>query len=443
VNWTLPLVGLLIYTVVFTSVRAPFGDIAIGLALVGMALAPRRFRLPGPLAALAVFLLWVFGTSLRTEFPEWFGVRVLDLLKLWMITLVAYNALRTRAQIRVYMIFFLACFALWPVRGTLVSYFVLHEFDNEGRAAWIQLYSNPNDLANMALLQLSMAAALLTTERKRWVRLCAMTGMVVLPLVILLTQSRGVFLGLLAFIAIVFTGQRRKLRVALRVFAGVAILIAVTPAGVWNRLESLKRATSTEELAQVDGAQGSALQRYEIWRVATQIISDHPIGGVGFNAYKPTHFKYSADPKFDQNIHDYWDTHSLYLNVIAETGFVGLFLYLAYFIALAIPVDRIRRQLKGQHVDASRQVMFLEAGMIGFMVACVFGSLAYLPHLHLHLALTYSLAMAHRTELAGSMGISPLPHWPRHGLGVGLTRSRGTIPLRHVAGSGNAGTTGG
>ncbi|HWE42567.1 MAG TPA: hypothetical protein VG432_08675, partial [Gemmatimonadaceae bacterium] len=41
---------------------------------------------------------------------------------------------------------------------------------------------------------------------------------------------------------------------------------------------------------------------------------------------------------------------------------------------------------------------------IGFMTACVFGSLAYLPHLHLHLALLYALAMIHRDRV-----IAPLP----------------------------------
>lgn len=443
VNWTLPLVGLLLYTVVFTSVRAPFGDVAIGLALIGMLLAPKRFRFPGPLAVLALFIVWVLATSLQTEYPDWFGVRWLDLVKLWLIALVAYNALRTRAQVRVYMIFFLGCFALFPIRGTLVTYFLLHEFDNEGRAAWIQLYSNPNDLASMALLQLSMAAALLTTERKTWVRLCAIGGMVVVPFLILLTQSRGVFLGLLAFIAIAFTAQRRKLRVAVRVAAALAILVAVTPSGVWNRLERLTRATSTDDLAQVDGAEGSAFERYEIWRVAAAIIADHPVAGVGFNAYKPAHFEYAANPKFYQNIRALRDTHSLYLNVTAETGFVGLFLYLAYFAALVIPVDRIRRRLKARHPDAARQLILLEAGMLGFMVACIFGSLAYLPHLHLHLALTYSLALAHRSELAEGAGFPILPHWPRRGLAaVGLTRSRGMVPLRPATGPGTLGTSG-
>ncbi len=403
-KWTLPLAGLLAYVVAFTSVRLPIGNLAMGLALLGVLSAPRVLRLPAPLAVLGVFLIWVLAVSMRTEYPDWFDLRMMDLVKLWLIALVAYNALKTRGQARIFMLFFLGCFALWPIRGTLLTYFVLHETDNEGRAAWIQLYRNPNDLANMALLQLSMAAAILATERQRWVRIAVSGAIALLPLLILLTQSRGVFLGLLAFLGIVLTGHRKRLQLGVRLLAVVAILIAVTPAGAWNRLDSLRRATSTDQLAQVDGEQGSALLRYQIWRVAARIISDHPITGVGFNAYKPAHLRYSASPEFDQHIHDLWDTHSLYLNVTAETGIPGLLLYLAYLVAVIVPADRVRRRIKPQLPDAARQLLFLEAGAIGFMTACVFGSLAYLPHLHLHLALLYALAMIHRDRV-----IAPLP----------------------------------
>lgn len=412
-KWTLPLAGLLAYVVAFTSVRLPIGNLAMGLALLGVASAPRAFRLPAPLAMLGVFLIWVFAVSMRTEYPEWFALRMMDLVKLWLIALVAYNALKTRGQARIFMLFFLGCFALWPIRGTLLTYFVLHETDNEGRAAWIQLYHNPNDLANMALLQLSMAAAILATERKRWVRIGVSAAVAVLPLLILLTQSRGVFLGLLAFLGIVLTGHRKRLQLAVRVLAVMAILVAVTPAGAWNRLDSLRRATSADQLAQVDGEQGSALLRYQIWRVAARIISEHPIAGVGFNAYKPAHLRYSASPEFDQHIHDLWDTHSLYLNVTAETGIPGLLLYLAYLVAVILPADRVRRRIKPQLPDAARQLLFLEAGAIGFMTACVFGSLAYLPHLHLHLALLYALAMVHR-DRAVAPAPAARPAWRSH-----------------------------
>ena len=371
----------------------------MGIALCGILLVPNERWIPVPLRTLGLFLLWVFSVSLLSEYPDWFSARMPDLLKLWLISLVAYNALRSREQIRLFVIVFLVCFALWPVRGTLVTFFMYKEFDIEGRAYWIQLYSNPNDLANMALLQLSMAAALLTTEKKGWIRLGAGAALVILPLLILLTQSRGVFIGLVAFLAIVFATHRRRLLLGVRLLALAVILIALAPSSVWNRLESLTRATDSAELAKVDGEQGSARERYEIWKVASRIIADHPVTGVGFNAYKPAHFDYSKRYDADPGIQGLWDTHSLYLNVTAETGFPGLLLYLVYIASVLLPADRVRRQCKAQLPAEARQLLILEAGLIGFMTACAFGSLAYFPHLHLHLVLLYTLAMVYRREL--------------------------------------------
>lgn len=428
-RWTLPLAGLLLYTVVFTSVRIPLGDAAMGLALCGVLLVPNERWIPNPLRTLGLFLLWVFAISLLTEYPDWFSARMPDLLKLWLISLVAYNALRSRQQIRLFVIVYLVCFALWPVRGTLVSFFVYKEFDIEGRAYWIQLYSNPNDLANMALLQLSMAAALLSTERKGWIRIGAGAALVILPLVILLTQSRGVFIGLVAFLAIVFATHRRRLLLSVRLLAVAVVLISLAPSSVWNRLESLTRATDSAELAKVDGEQGSARERYEIWKVASHIIADHPVTGVGFNAYKPAHFDYSRRYDADPGIQGLWDTHSLYLNVTAETGFPGLLLYLLYIVSVLVPADRVRRQCQGRLPDEARQLLILEAGLIGFMTACTFGSLAYLPHLHLHLALLYALAMVYRGELATGDGVIRLSRGGVAGVVPSAQRVRRSVPL--------------
>ena len=119
------------------------------------------------------------------------------------------------------MIFFLACYALFPVRGTMVNYFVAH-YTIFGRALWNYTYRNPNDLAALTLLPLSTAAALLATERTGWIRLGAIAGIAVLPVLILMTQSRGGFIALCVFAAFALRGQRRRLRTPL-IVAGLAL----------------------------------------------------------------------------------------------------------------------------------------------------------------------------------------------------------------------------
>jgi O-antigen ligase len=332
---------------------------------------------------------------------------VIELLKIILIVLVAANAMTSRAQTRLFMVFYLGCFAFFPVRGTLSNYF-LYGHTEQGRAVWNLMYSNPNDLAAMCLLQLSMAVALLAIEPRGWVRLCAGLGVFVLPMVILLTQSRGVFLGLLVFLAITFTGQKRRLLLAFRLCVLLVVMAALAPSSVWTRLESLQHATSTSTLEEVDGAEGSALQRYVIWQVALKIIRENPITGVGIGSYERTHAIYSMSSEFNPTARGPRDTHSLYLNVLAETGYLGFFLYVGMLVSIAVAAEKTRRRCKGVSETGARQLLALEAGFAGFMVATIFSSMPYLPHFLLHLVVLYAWTTVYKKELSEPRG-QPMP----------------------------------
>ena len=419
VEWTLTLLGFLLYLLVITSYRLPLGEVAIMMALGGTLFQRGGIRFPKYLAWFVAFSVWALLATTQTEYPDWAIPQLIILVKLCLIVYAAANALQSRGQVRVFMVFFLGCFALFPLRGAMFNFF-FYKSDMQGRAIWNLLYSNPNDLGAMALLQLSMASALLISEKKGWVRLAALSGMIALPMLILMTQSRGVFLGLLVFIAIAFAGQRRRVRLAFRLVVLTVILAAVAPAGVWSRLQTLQHATNTTTLDQVDGEEGSARQRYEIWRVAWKIIRDHPVTGVGFGAYKPTHEQYAMDPEFNPTARGPRDTHSLYFNVLAETGVLGLTLYLGMLASLFIVAERARRRCRGVFETGSRQLLMLEAGLLAFLVASIFGSLPYLPHLLLHLVLIYSVSMIsmnQAAQIAASAGFD----LSRHG-----SRGRGT-----------------
>jgi probable O-glycosylation ligase (exosortase A-associated) len=420
VRWSATLAGFLLYLLVITSYRLPVGDVAIVVALGGIALQRDRFRFPPYLAWLAAFSAWALVTSSGSRYPDWVSPQLTNMLKMCLIVLVAANALRTREHLRLFMVFFLGCFALFPLRGAMFNYF-LYGNDMGGRAIWNLLYSNPNDLGAMALLQFSMALALLASEPKGWVRLAALAGVFMLPMLILMTQSRGVFLGLLVLMAIVFAGQRRRVQLALRLAIVAGFLAMVAPASVWERLGTLQHATSTQTLDDMDGKGGSARQRHEIWRVAFRMIGENPVTGVGIGAYKPNHEAYAASAEFNPTARGKRDTHSLYFNVLAETGAPGLALYLLMLASVLVMVERTRRRLRRVNEAAARQLLLLQAGLVGFLVASIFGSLPYLPHLLLHLVLLYALAMLHRGEMAGVAAT----------LTAGTPRTRGGM-LRHA-----------
>jgi O-antigen ligase len=396
VQWTLTYVGFLGYIYAITTYRFPIGDVSIVCALVGLLMQKEPLRVPGVLKGLAVLILWgVVGYSLTPDPPLVFA-KLQIIMKLWLISLVAANALRTREQIRFFLAFWLACFAFYPVRGALFNYFIYRE-TVFGRAIWNYIFSNPNDLAAFCILQLSMAIGLNAIEQKGPVRLGARLGMAVVPFLIVITKSRGAFLGFAVFLMFVLSGQRRRVRaLALTVLVG-GLVLAVAPAGVLDRVFALKNIESSG----VDAAdeEGSATQRYEIWKIARTIIREHPIAGVGLGDYPAVHARVALRSQFNPTARGRRDTHSTYLNLAAETGIVGLIIFLSSYVSLMLGVDKIRRRAKKLRPHTAQTIFMFEVGLAGFFTAALFGSLAHVSFLVLHAVTMWCLAELVKNEL--------------------------------------------
>jgi len=408
VHWTIPFVAFLAYILAITTYRAPIGSLAIVAGLAGLVLQSEPRRFPWLLAWFGAFILWCAIGYAHTQYPEraWDGL--VALVKLWAIVLVGVNALRTRSQIRLFIVFFLACFALYPLRGALENYFVFR-YTVFGRAIWNHAFENPNDLAAFALLQLAMVGALLSLERRGWVQRAGQVGLVLLPLLILMTQSRGGFIALAVFAACCAVGQWRHLRNLIdakrrirMIVLSLVVMAAVSffaPGGVWTRVAGLKHLTNTEQLNEVD-REGSARQRWEIWRVAAKIIGEHPVLGVGVTAYPLAHAVHARGEEFDPTASGERDTHSTILNLLAETGVPGTILFFCLVIGVVIDAERVRRECKRRAPPLALALFFLEMGLLGFFVAGTFGSFAYLAFLYIHLVLISVTADLARRQLA-------------------------------------------
>lgn len=403
VHWSLIYLAFLWYMAGITTYQLPAAGVAMAAALVALFLRRESLRFPMFLAWLGAFIAWAVVAYPLTRFPERVQESLTLLAKIWLIVLVAANALRTRQQIRFFVIFFVACFILYPLRGALVNYYVADRA-LFGRALWDFIYANPNDLAAMAVLQLSMVVGLLVTERtKSWTWLLALLAVVLLPFLILMTQSRGGFIALIV-LAILLVAHRRRRPLVLLTAAGLAVSLAlIAPSGVWTRVSGLMKARDTANLQAVD-PEGSARQRFEIWRVAAKMIGEQPVIGVGVGAYPLAHASYARDEEFDPTARGTRGTHNTVLNVLAETGAPGLLLFLALLFATVSRAERIRRACRAKLPRSSTQLLYLEFGLVAFLVEGTFASLAHVSFLYIHLALIWVVADVCRRDLARSVG---------------------------------------
>ena len=365
-KWSLSLFGLCLYTFSIITFRLPLAQVGIAVGLLGLFTSRKSMQFPAPIWLYMTFLLWAWVSSFASPFPSDAFNEVIERFKLLVIIVLVINTLRSEGQLRFYLLFVLLCFILFPARGTLLGGDTI-----QGRAVWNFIYSNPNDLAALSLLALGIAASFVFSETD-WnlLRIGALLSVLVLLLVILLTQSRGVFLGLMvaavpAAIPILF--KKLHLAIGIAIVAALAISFIIPPK-VWVRLIGIENLTSTETIAKADH-EGSAAERFEIQKVGWHIFRENPILGVGIGTYKLANNMYS--PKLGKR-----DTHNTYLNLAAETGLPGLILWCTLVVSSLYHAYHVRRSAKMSVLK--RQQYWIERSFIGYLVAALVGTYANL-----------------------------------------------------------------
>jgi putative inorganic carbon (HCO3(-)) transporter len=391
--------GLAIFTFFFVTERLPglFTEFGIYLALLGLVLRPQGLGFAPPLRWALVFLLWALVTAFSAISPETAWPALIERLKALVIFFVVVNTLRTPQQLRFYILLILVAFVIYPARGTLKNYVV--GYTVFGRAIWNGMYKNANDLGAITLLMLGLALAIATVKTQSTpVRGAAAALVPMTLLIILLTQSRGTFLGLLVGFGPPLLARFRKrpsgMAPVLTVLAVIAVLI---PAVSWHRLATITKLTSIETHAEAheDGRQparedrfvqiasDSARERFDILKTGLHIAASHAVLGVGIGCYNEANARYA--PQLGER-----DAHNTYVSLAAEMGLPGLLLWLGLVGSVMAQVRRRRARLEAD--DRTIQVLWIHRAIIGYLVAGIFASYAGLTVFYLFLGILWAAA---------------------------------------------------
>ena len=245
---------------------------------------------------------------------------------------------------------------------------------------------DPNDLALVLSFPISFAAGLaLTKGLSRGSRLLGVVGYLVIANAILATQSRG---GLLAIVAVsgVFALYRIKSKLMIMILGGVALLALLAMAGISDR---------SSGGASESGIDESAQGRLYAWEAAFNMANTHPLTGVGLSNFTSNYFFYS--PHWDGMNHA---VHSTWFGVMAETGYLGLAVFLTLAIKLVIRMRRLVNDLLPLY-QAGRcsAVLFSTAqatlaGLAGFMVSGTFLTQGFTWPLYILLAVSVAVSTA-------------------------------------------------
>ncbi|OCH27842.1 hypothetical protein A6E13_08850 [Aliivibrio fischeri] len=224
------------------------------------------------------------------------------------------------------------------------------------------MLGDPNDLALVLMFPTSFAVGLLVTHQLPWHQ--RLIGFIAIPILfwaIIATQSRGGLLGIMAVFGI-YGLQRIKSKALLLSIAILAGGILFAIAGISDRASG----GSAEA-----GVDASAMGRLYAWEAAFKMALANPLTGVGLDNFYSNYFYYS--PHWDGLNHA---VHSTWFGVLAETGFLGLSIFIALIVVLIKNANHTLQSVKAvkDRIDpaiyTSAQAVF--AGLIGTIVSGTF-----------------------------------------------------------------------
>jgi len=316
-------------------------------------------------------------------------------LKTVIIFILMVNLIDTRQRIFSLwklVVVFGAVFGVSAINSYLKGEFTDHGLRIEGIVGG--MFENPNDLAT-ALDLLLPFAVLLTLIRKGLSRLFYLGCAACIAVGVLVTFSRGGFLGLIALSGVLLwkLGRGRRLKTTLGAALVCGILFAALPGGYGDRVATIFKSDEDQT--------GSAQLRRELMERAATVAINRPIVGVGMGNF---HI-YSIREKV---------AHNAYLEIAAELGVMGLIAYLIVILAPFRSLRRIERQTRGVRSKGEREMYWLsvtiQASLIAYMVCSFFASIQYLWYLYYTAAYAVALRQIHAAEeMEGSLSNNRAP----------------------------------
>jgi O-antigen ligase len=255
------------------------------------------------------------------------------------ITLVLLGAqyLRTRRDIWTLVVFLLLAAISQALYGYAQAVFSL------GPASFVRsfnlrvygTFNQPNPYAGYLNMALVVALSLTLLGRNWLTRISAGLATCLIGGAFYLTQSRGGQVALIAaLIFIILTGVR-GIRVWMRVvLIGLLTVVAGMVAGViplylFDQVNRFLGLTGIS-LTAPNPADYSTAERLAHWIAGLRMYAAHPVLGVGIGNYPDAYAQYYVTIF----VNSLGQAHNYYINIAAETGTIGLVIYLLFVLAM-------------------------------------------------------------------------------------------------------------
>lgn len=257
------------------------------------------------------------------------------------------------------LIFIFVCITIF-----LASYSLLHHGHGPG-----SYFTDENDMALFINMWIPFCYFLMFSEKRQSRKLLYGSGLLLGLASVVVSLSRGGFVGLLGVGVICWIFSSKK--ILSLVLIGMLSLMLYAFAGdqYWQEMSTTG-----------DVEEGTAKERIELWKSGWAMFLDRPLGVGGYNYpmnlpdYQTNYFKRNMWGKA---------AHSLWIQLITEIGAAGILVYalLLYYNCKDISVTgKVLRKSDDESVylrNVSRAVL---ASLSGYFLSGTFISVLYYPH---------------------------------------------------------------
>lgn len=283
------------------------------------------------------------------------------------IFVVFVNVVRTEARLNGLLYLALAV-GIWLSVGAINDYrtglLTVEGYRVAGRSGGI--FGNSNDMALFLVTMTPVAIAFLLRARNIGLKIGFALITLLMIAAIMVTYSRGGFLGLVTALAFLGwrLGNRHRMQILVGGFLLVIAFLVLAPGGYGVRLASII-------FPSLDAKGSSQVRRGDLAR-SLYVALRHPILGIGMG-------NYASQMSYTGLV-----THNSYTQVAAEMGLAALYCYTMFIVAPLRRLGQIARDSVGPKGNPKFHYLAigLQASLIAYMVSSFFLSVAYVWYVY-------------------------------------------------------------
>jgi len=284
--------------------------------------------------------------------------------KVVLMTVVTVGVTNTFARLRTLIIVIATCFGYFILKA--LPWLILTGGSDRVYGPEHSMIEDNNDFGLALNMTLPLYFFLAQSESRPWLKKIFWGMCLATVPAIFFTYSRGALVGLVSICGLMFLQlKQRKILIPLFI-AALVIAVVFAPPSWKNRMDPTNQ----------NAMDGSAYSRINAWTFCWNLANDFPLTGGGFQTFTKDLFT-----RYAPNAGDVHGPHSIYFGVLAEHGFIGLFLYLCLVASCFYSTSWVVKwaRFHGDEVAANYARMFRFA-MVGFLMSGFFLGRAYFDY---------------------------------------------------------------